>query len=147
MAAVFEFVDIAGAATIAIAQRRNNCITVGPWVSGAQSVATVIVENVGDASGVAGVQFYLQTGSGLKALQGQLGTSGLNPGNSMAVVLTYIPQGADSGEDTLYAQIQSGPGPFPSPTDMSQAINASKQIDVLVGKVHHPRHAHPHAEK
>ena len=100
---------------------------------GRAPLPTVIVENVGDADGFVGVQFYLQTGSGLRALQGQLGTTGLNAGDSVTIQLDYAPQGADTGEDTVYAQIQSGAGPFASPTDMTQSINASKQVDVLQG--------------
>jgi hypothetical protein len=144
MAALFEFVDLAGVPTQSRAQRTNNCIFVGPWTSGAQCAAVVLVANQGDAAAIVGVQFYLQNASGLNLIGGGvLGESGLNPGNSMAVALTYTPQGGDTGQDTLYAQIQSGPPPYPSPTDMTQPINASKTINVLVGSGHE-HHGHPH---
>jgi len=133
-------VDYAGEPTTSIAQRRNNCITVSSWQAGTLATCSVIVENVGDAAASVTVEFFLSVPTGQPPTQlspglckpaNPLPPTGLQPLTSTSFSLQYPVQGTDVGADTLYAQIQAGPGPFPDPSDMTQSCNASKTVDIL----------------
>jgi len=133
------FVDFAGADNPPEAQRKTNCIFTSPWRAGTQCVAVVVLQNIGNAGGIAGVQFYLNSVG--TPLGGQQGMTTLAPGQSTAIALSYVPPDADVGSQTLLAQIQtSSTPPIPDPTDLTQPYNASKSIIVLSASGDTKRH-------
>jgi hypothetical protein len=142
MPANVEFVDYAGQPTTALPQRRNNCITTSAWEAGTGATLSVTAQNVGDETCMCTVEFFLERPGGpnpppplapslCKPAANPMAPTGIDPGEQVTFSLGYIVQSGDVGADTLYAQIQMGTGPFPNPSDMTQACNASKSVGVL----------------